>query len=92
MGKTREQIERALEGKTRSELIDLIFSISTVEQHFTAAEIAQRSGMTKRTVLKDIHAGRFNGEYFKRSGNQLTVSASGVAGWRASFRVDVHTE
>ena len=89
MGKTREQIERALEGKTRSELIDLIFSISTVEQHFTAAEIAQRSGMTKRTVLNDIHAGRFNGEYFKRSGNQLTVSASGVAAWRRSFRIEV---
>jgi hypothetical protein len=91
-GKTREQIERALEGKTRSKLIDLIFSLSTVEQHFTAAQIAERSGMTKRTVLADIHAGRFNREYFKRSGNQLTVSASGVAAWRASFRVDVHTE
>ncbi len=88
-GKTREQIERALERKTRSELIDLIFSLSTVEQHFTPAEIAQRSGMTKRTVLADIHAGRFNGEYFKRSGNQLTVSASGVAAWRQNFRVDV---
>jgi hypothetical protein len=91
-GKTREQIEHALAGRTRTELIDLIFSLSTVEQHFTAAEIAQRSGMTKRTVLADIHAGRFNGEYFKRSGNQLTVSASGVAAWRKSFRVDAHTE
>jgi DNA gyrase/topoisomerase IV subunit B len=45
--------------------------------------------MTKRTVLSDIHAGRFNGEYYKRAGNQITVSASGVNAWRKSFRVVV---
>jgi len=62
---------------------------STVEPHFTPTEIASRSGMTKRTVLADIHAGRFNGEYFKRAGNQIRVSASGVNAWRRSFRVQV---
>ena len=89
IGKDRAEIERKLAGKSRQELIDIIFSISQVEQHFTAGEVAQRSGMTKRTILADVHAGRFNGEYFKRSGNQLTVSASGVAAWRESFRVTV---
>ena len=39
--------------------------------------------VTKRTVLADIHAGRFNAEYHKRAGNQITVSASGVNEWRA---------
>jgi hypothetical protein len=88
-GKSREEIDRALSGKTRAELIDTIYSLSTIEPHFTPTEIAQRSGMTKRTVLCDIHAGRFNGEYYKRAGNQITVSASGVNAWRRSFRVEV---
>jgi hypothetical protein len=87
--KSREEIQRALTGKTRAELIDLIYSLSTVEPHFRPAEIARRSGMTKRTILADIHSGRFNGEYFKRAGNQITVSASGVNAWRRSFRVEV---
>ena len=88
-GKSREEIDRALAGKTRAELFDIIFSLSTVEQHFKPGEIARRSGMTKRTVLADVHKGRFGGEYYKRAGNQITVSASGVNAWRRSFRVSV---
>src|SRR5262249_40148496 len=87
-GKSPQEIEEALVGKSRRQLIDIIVSQSTVEQHFKAGEIASRSGMTKRTVLADIHAGRFNGEYYKRAGNQITVSASGVNAWRRSFRVE----
>ena len=88
-GKSREEIDRALARKTRAELIDLIFSLSTIEPHFTPGEIARRSGMTKRTILADIHAGRFGGEFFKRSPNRITVSAAGVNAWRESFRVVV---
>jgi hypothetical protein len=88
-GKSRDEIERALRGKPRAELINVIFSLSTVEQHFRPGEIAGRSGMTKRTILADIHAGRFAGEYYKRSANQITVSAAGVNAWRKSFRVVV---
>src|SRR6266536_5650024 len=88
-GKSHPEIERALMGKTRAELIDLIFSLATVEQHFKPAEIAARSAMKKRTVLADIHAGKFGGEYYKRAENQITVSASGVNVWRRSFRVAV---
>ena len=88
-GKTREQIAQALAGKTRSELIDVIYSLSTVEQHYKPAEIAARSAMKKRTVLADIHSGKFGGEYYKRAENQITVSASGVHAWRQSFRVVV---
>ena len=88
-GKSREEIAQALAPKTRDGLIDVIFSLAVVEQHFTPTQIASRSGMTKRTVLADIHAGRFGGEYYKRAGNQITVSASGVNAWRKSFRVVV---
>jgi hypothetical protein len=88
-GRSREEIDRALAHKTRVELIDVIYSLSTIEPHFTPAEIANRSGMTKRTVLADIRAGKFGGEYYKRSPNRITVSAAGVNAWRESFRVEV---
>jgi len=88
-GKSPEEIEKALIGKSRKELIDIICRLATVEQHYRPGEIAVRSAMTKRTVLADIHAGRFGGEYFKRSVNQITVSASGVNAWRQNFRVIV---
>ena len=91
-GKSPGQIEKALVGKSRTELIAIICSLATVEQHFKPAEIAARSAMKKRTVLADIHAGRFGGEYFKRADNQITVSASGVNAWRHSFRVAVKTQ
>jgi hypothetical protein len=88
-GKSPEEIERALIGKSRKELIDIIYRLATVEQHYKPAEIAARSAMKKRTVLADIHAGKFGGEYFKRAENQITVSASGVNVWRNSFRIIV---
>jgi hypothetical protein len=40
-GKTREQLEAALAHKSRLELIDLIFSLVTVEQLLKPAEIAK---------------------------------------------------
>lgn len=88
-GKYRDEIEKALAGKSRAELIDIIVSMCEVEQHYRPAEIAARSGMTTRTILADIHAGRFGGEYFKRERNQIMVSASGVNAWRDQFRVAV---
>jgi hypothetical protein len=90
-GKTRQEIEKALIGKSRKELIDIICRLATVEQHYKPAEIAARSAMKKRTVLADIHAGKFGGEYYKRADNQITVSASGVNAWRRNFRVVVNS-
>ena len=88
-GKSPEEIEKALIGKSRKELIDIICRLATVEQHYKPAEIAACSAMKKRTVLADIHAGKFAGEYYKRSDNQITVSASAVNAWRESFRIVV---
>ena len=88
-GKSPEEIEKALIGKSRKELIDIICRLATVEQHYKPTEVAARSAMKKRTVLADIHAGKFGGEYYKRADNQITVSASGVNAWRKSFRVVV---
>ena len=85
-GKTREQIEFVLAKKSRTELLDLIFSLVTVEQLFKPSEIAARSCVNKRTVLRDIRDGKF-GDYFVRAENSIAVPASGVNAWRDSFRV-----
>jgi len=41
-GKTREQLESALAHKSRSELVDLIYSLIAVEQLLKPAEIGAR--------------------------------------------------
>src|SRR5438876_6547229 len=85
-GKTREELERFLSNKSRAELLDLIFSLTTVEQLFKPAEIARRSCLNKRAVLRDIRDGKF-GDYYCRAENSLAVPASGVNKWRNSFQV-----
>jgi hypothetical protein len=85
-GKTREQLEAELAHKSRSELLDLIHSLVTVEQLLKPAEIAARSCLNKRSVLRDIRDGKF-GDYFCRAENSIAVPASGVNKWRNNFRV-----
>ncbi len=85
-GKTREQLEAALTNKSRSDLLDLIFSLVTVEQLFKPSEIAARSRLNKRAVLSDIREGKF-GPYFCRAENSIAVPASGVNQWRRRFLV-----
>jgi len=85
-GKTREQLEAALAQKSRAELIDLVESLVTVEQLFKPAQIAARSCLNKRAVLRDIRDGKF-GDYYCRAENSIPVPASGVNKWRNSFRV-----
>jgi hypothetical protein len=85
-GKSREQVEAALAHKSRSELLDLISSLVTVEQLLKPAEIAARSCLNKRAVLRDIRDGKF-GDYYCRAENSIAVPASGVNQWRSRFRV-----
>lgn len=88
-GKTREQIEAALAGKSRAELVDVIYSLATVEQWFKPAEIAARSCVNKRAILRDIRDGKF-GVYFVRAENSIAVPASGVNQWRRRFLVPMN--
>ena len=81
MGRHREQIEAALAHKSRSELIDLIYSLVTVEQLLKPSEIAARSCLNKRAVLRDIRDGKF-GDYFCRAENSIAVPTSSVNQWR----------
>src|SRR4029453_6760023 len=85
-GKTLEQLEVALAHMPRSQLIGLIHSLVTVEQLLKPAEIAARSCLNKRAVLRDIRAGKF-GDYYCRAENSLAIPMSGVNKWRNHFRV-----
>jgi hypothetical protein len=87
-GKSRDQVEAMLAHKSRSDLIDLIYSLLTVEQLFKPSEIAARSCLNKRAVLRDIRDGKF-GDYYCRAENSIAVPASGVNKWRNNFRVPV---
>ena len=90
-GKSREQIEAALGHKSRLELIHLIYSLVTVEQLLKPSEIAARSCMNKRAVLRDIRDGKF-GAYYCRAENSIAVPASGVNRWRSNFLVPAKTK
>ena len=85
-GKSREQIEATLANRSRAELLDLIFSLVTVEQLLKPAEIAARSCLNKRAVLRDIREGKF-GDYYCRAENSIAIPASGVNAWRRTFCV-----
>jgi hypothetical protein len=85
-GETREQLEVTLAPNSRSELIDLIHSLATVELLLKPSEIASRCGLNKRSVLRDIRAGKF-GDYFVRAENPICVPVSGVNQWLNRFRV-----
>src|SRR5437868_547046 len=85
-GKSKEQIEAILASKCRAELLNLIFSLVTVEQLLKPAEIAARSCLNKRAVLRDIRDGKF-GDYYCRAENSIAIPASGVNAWRRTFRV-----
>jgi hypothetical protein len=90
-GRTREQLDTLLAHKSRTELIDLIHSLATVEILLKPSEIAARSCLNKRAVLKDIRDGKF-GDYYCRAENSIAVPASGVNRWRRSFRVPVNPD
>jgi hypothetical protein len=85
-GKTREQLDVLLAHKSRAELIDVIYSCVTVEPLLKPAEIAVRSCLNKRAVLRDIRDGKFGG-YFCRAENSIAVPLSGVNAWRRRFWV-----
>ena len=85
-GKTREQLGVVLADKSNSDLIELVYSLVTVEILLKPSEIASRCGLNKRAVLRDIRAGKF-GDYFVRAENSICVPASGVHQWLNRFRV-----
>lgn len=55
--RTRDEIGGILKHTPRPELLDLIFSLSTCEPHYSPAELAKRRGLHKETILRLIKQG-----------------------------------
>jgi hypothetical protein len=96
-GKTRQQIDAALTRHGREELINVIFSLVTVQELLTAPEIARRSRVNVRDVRKDMKNGKFvdpifGAGFYVRGGNSKKVTTGAVQGWRRSFFMPVASE
>ena len=81
IGKSRENIEHATRNKTRSELLDIIYSLATSEPMYKPQEIAARRGMSKRTVLHLIKRGVIRAH--KPFENGIRVPLSAIREWDA---------
>lgn len=91
-GKSREELADVLADKTRSELLELIFSLVTFERLLSARDISERSLVARRDVLADMKAGKFadpifGAGFFCRASHSLRVTASAANAWRRSFFV-----
>jgi excisionase family DNA binding protein len=81
IGKSREQIEHTTRNKTRSELLDIIYSLATFEPMYKPQEIATRRGMSKHTVLQLIKRGVIRAH--KPFENGIRVPLSAIHEWDA---------
>jgi hypothetical protein len=89
---TRAELDVVLQGKTRSELVDLIWSLVSLDKLLSARQIAEACGISKRTVLQAMKAGAFVDPLFGRgcfffAANCIKVSIRAANAWRRSFFV-----
>jgi hypothetical protein len=85
VGKSREQIEQALRNKKRGDLLDVIYSLATMEPMFSPKEIAVRRQMTKRRVVQLIKDGTLRAH--KPLENALRVPLSAIREWDANTQI-----
>jgi hypothetical protein len=82
-GKSREQIGELLRSKRRDGLLDLIYQLANIEDHFTPLEVARARRMEKYAVVALCRDGKIPGTH-KPSANQWRISASGLEEWDRS--------
>src|SRR5689334_17338684 len=90
-GKTRGQLEALLGDKSKSELIDLVHSLVSLEPHLRPSEVARRAGLNKRFVLKALRTGDLS-PYLALADNSLRIPISAVDRWLSRFRVSQPTK
>jgi len=57
IGKTRDQIERALADKDRPALLDVIYKLTTLEPHFTISDVARARKLSRGAILDKLRTG-----------------------------------
>lgn len=90
--KTRDELSEVLADADREALLDLVFSLVTLERLVGATTIARETGLNKRRVLADMKAGAFVDRifgpgFFCTGRHSFRVSVSAANAWRESFFV-----
>jgi hypothetical protein len=86
IGKSRTEIERALRNKDRPELLDLIFSLSTMEPHFSVSQVARARKLSRDTILDKIRK-REIPRVHRPVKNALRIPISAIAEWDANTQI-----
>jgi excisionase family DNA binding protein len=86
IGKTRADIERALRNKDRPELLDLIFSLSTMEPHFSVSEVARARKISRTTVIEKIKKREIPRAH-RLGDHGLRIPLSAIAAWDANTQI-----
>ena len=79
LGKSREQIEKATREFDRDQIVDLIYSLTTLEPHYSPAQIAARRSLSVRTILRKIKRGELRAH--EPAEKQLRIPLSSVQEW-----------
>jgi hypothetical protein len=77
--KHEQELQRLLRSRRRKDLISLIRDLASIEQHFTAEEIAKARKTTKRDVIERMKKGEIAAHH--PSGYRWTASLSAVREW-----------
>lgn len=78
-GKTKEEIVKAVEGKTRAELIEILYSLASLEPMFSPEEVATRRDISKRSVLRLVKRGVLKAH--KPFSNGFRIPLSSIRDW-----------
>jgi hypothetical protein len=86
-GKSRDEIKVLLRTRRRKSLLDIIRELGTLDQHFTAEQIARARCLPKREIIKKMKAGELQGN--KLTPYRWTASLSAIRDWDAATAVKI---
>jgi predicted DNA-binding transcriptional regulator AlpA len=86
IGKSRADIEQALESKQRWELLDIIFSLAAMEPHFSVTEVARARKLSRDTILAKIRK-REIPRVHRPVENALRIPLSSIHEWDRNTKV-----
>ena len=78
-GMSKEQIEKSVAGKSRAELVNIIYLLASFEPMFSPQEVAQRRQLSKRVILKLVKEGRLRAH--RPLTNAIRIPASALHEW-----------
>jgi len=87
IGKSKEAIDDATRNKSRSDLIEIIYSLATLEPMYSAGTVARRRGLSKDKILQLCHDGIIP-KVHKPLQNSFRIPLSSIHAWDAQTVVN----